>query len=427
MKALEPFVQFLEKSPTTFHAAKEIIKSLTESGFIPLSEKDKWSLQPGKSYFVCRDASLVAAFRVPHKTPKSATLLASHLDSPCLKIKPRPEQTSHGIGQLGTEIYGAPILHSWLDRNLVIAGRICALNAKGKAQSFLVRLDEHPVIIPQLALHLDRSAPDKGFFVHKQDHLKPIFALKSKENHFEDLLRKHYSFKTLLGCDLFLVPAERPAFLGHAKELIAAYRLDNLTSVYAALFAMKNSSAQTDVLQAAFFWDHEEIGSMSYVGADSCFADQLLERICICLKMTREDYFRFKSYSICLSGDLAHGLHPNFLEKYDLQNAPILGGGPILKFNANQKYATSSSTAASIASLAKKHKLPLQKFASRSDIPSGSTVGSMMAAQLGIRTVDLGIAGWAMHSARETISTQDEQALCMLFKAALEDALPVED
>ena len=166
---------------------------------------------------------------------------------------------------------------------------------------------------------------------------------------------------------------------------------------------------------------------MSQLGADSCFADQILERIALCLGMDREDYFRLKSRSMCLSGDLTHGFHPSFADKYDSQNAPLLGLGPALKFNANQKYATSGKTSSVIAELAAAHKIPLQTFASRSDIPSGSTVGSIMASQLGIATVDIGIAGWAMHSIRETISAKDELSLCSLFQKALEESLEIEE
>lgn len=370
-----------------------------------------------------RGDALIVAFRMPKRAPTSAAILASHIDSPCLKLKPHPQQSNSAIGQFITETYGSPILHSWLDRDLYLAGRISVLDNQGKTQSHLVKLDEFPVIIPQIALHLDRQSNEKGILVNKQDHLKPIFSLQSKEKHLEDILRKHHTFKKLLAFDLFLVPREASAFLGFDSELIASHKLDNLTSAYAALYALLNSGSRNDALQVAFFWDHEEIGSMSYLGADSRFADEILERICLFFKMDREEFFRMKSRSICISGDLAHGFHPSYADKYDPENAPLLGAGPVLKFNANQKYATSSSTAAAIVELAEKQKIPLQKFASRSDIPAGSTVGSIMASQLGIPTADLGIAGWAMHSARETIAARDEEALCLLFKAIFEEPL----
>lgn len=425
---IEDFVKFISRSPTAYHAAKEITNRLAEADFTPLSEKERWKLELGKGYFVIREDALVAAFRIPKKIPNAATILASHTDSPALKLKPRPEITSHGIGLFGTEVYGGPLLHSWLDKDLAIAGRITVLDSNGQCQSKTVYLDDYPVIIPQLAIHLDRSINEKGILVHKQDHLKAIFSIHSREKHLEDWLRKHHSFDKLLSADLFLVPIEKPTFLGFENELIAAYRLDNLTSAYACLHALTQSKPRSETIQMAIFWDHEEVGSMSYVGADSFFANQVLERISSQFKMDREDYYRLKSRSLCLSSDLAHAFHPNYADKYDSQNAPFLGKGVVFKFNANQKYATSSPTAAPLIRLAEKEKIPYQTFASRSDIPSGSTVGSIMAANLGIPTADLGISGWAMHSSREVIAAQDQVSLGEFLKATLNEKLePVEE
>ena len=413
------FLKFLDASPSVFHAGQEISSALTKAAFTELHEGMKWNLAPGKGYFVCRGSSLIVAFRTPKKKPVAATILATHIDSPCLKIKPHPEEANHSIGQFGVEVYGAPILHSWLDRDLVLAGKICVLDMKGKPASHLVLLEDTPLIIPQLALHLDRTANEKGIIVNKQDHLKPIFSLAADKMDLEKLLKKRYPFKELLGFDLFLSPLEKSSLLGANLELLSSARLDNLSSAFAALVAMTQSSSSSDHLQMAFFWDHEEIGSMSAVGADSRFADEILERITSHFELSREEYFQLKSRSFCLSGDLAHGFHPSYAEKYDLKNAPFLGRGPTLKFNANQKYATTGAGAAFITHLAKMKKIPLQHSASRSDIPSGSTVGSIMASQLGILTADVGIAGWAMHSIRETIASNDLCSLISLFQAAL--------
>lgn len=423
MSQLEDFVRFLNRSPTVYHAAREISIRLAEADFTPLLEGEKWNLEPGKGYFVQREDTLIAAFRLPKKKPKSATILASHIDSPSLKIKPHPEIFSHGIGQLGTEVYGAPLLHSWLDRDLAIAGRIVVMNSDGQCRSELVELDDYPVMIPGIAIHLERSIMEKGILVHKQDHLKPIFSITPKEKFLEEWLHKHHSFQQLISFDLFLVPLEKASYIGFENELIASYRLDNLTSAHASLNALIHSTVRDDAIQMALFWDHEEIGSMSYVGADSHFVNQILERICLQFKMDKEDYYCLKSRSLCLSGDLAHGFHPNFADKYDPQNAPYMGKGVVLKFNANQKYATSSVTAAPLIRIADKHQIALQKYASRSDIASGSTVGSIMAANLGIATADLGISGLAMHSIREIVSAQDQLSFCKLLKASLEEPL----
>jgi len=418
---LENFVNFLNRSPTVYAAAREITTRLAEADFAPLTEGEKWKLELGKGYFVTREDSLVAAFRLPKKAPSSVVLLASHIDSPALKIKPHPELSSHGIGQLGTEVYGGPLLHTWLDRDLAVSGRIVVLDHNGQCESKIIHLDDYPVIIPGLAIHLDRSVNDKGILVHKQDHLKAIFSIRSKEKHLEDWLRKHHSFNKLLSFDLFLVPVEKAAFLGFEDELIASYRMDNLTSAFASLDALVKASPRSNTLQMSIFWDHEEIGSKTYAGAESLFVNQILERICMQFKMDREDYYRLKSRSLCLSCDVGHGFHPGYADKYDPQNATLLGKGPSLKFSA--RYATNGATAAPLVRLAEQQKIPLQTFASRSDISSGGTVGAIMAANLGIPTVDLGIPCWAMHSIRETISAQDEISLCNLLKAALEEPL----
>jgi len=412
------FFHFLSQSPTPWHAAKEIGYALAEADFSPLSEREKWALEPGKSYFVQREGSLVCAFRLPKKAPTSAVLLASHTDSPALKIKPHPDVATHGISQLLTEVYGGPLLHSWLDRDLAIAGRI-----ETEAGSKLVFLKDAPLLIPQLAIHLDRSIHEKGILVHKQDHLKAILSIDGTHT-LESVLKKHVSFQNLYAFDLFLVPTEPASLTGMHQELIAGYRLDNLSSAFACLGALITASPRDDLLQMAIFWDHEEIGSGTSTGAGSLFINQMLERIAIALHHTPEDVYRLKSSSICLSADVTHGWNPNFPEKYDPQNSPLLGKGPAIKFNAGRKYASDAVSAAGVTKIALAHKIPLQKGANRSDIPGGSTVGPIMSANTGIPTVDLGAPCWAMHSTREIVATADVKALGDLMQAVLDEWTP---
>jgi len=413
------FLSFLKKSPTVYHAAEEIVARCKKAGFIELNEGDRWKLAPKQGYIVTRSGSLVAAFRTPKELPSSAVLLATHIDSPCLKLKPQAEQIQHGISELGLEVYGAPLLHTWMDRDLLIAGKVTFLDKSEKIHSKTVCFSEHPVTIPSLAIHLDRGIGDKGVLIHRQDHLKAVFSLNAKEKTFEKWVETECKAHTLLGFDLFLISAEPPTLVGLHNEFLSAARLDNLTSSYAACIAIAEAKSEKSLLQMALFFDHEEIGSVSAQGADSFFVEQLLERIAIGLNLEKEDLYRMKSSSLCISGDLAHGIHPNFAEKFDLQNSPELGKGVVFKYNANQKYATSSMIAAPLLKMAKKHKIATQTFACRSDIPSGSTVGSMLAANTGIATIDVGISSWAMHSIRETIAIEDEMALCRLFQAAL--------
>jgi len=420
---MESFIQFIKKSPTVYHAAREITAQLDAAEFTPLLEGEKWNLESGKGYYVQRDNTLVAAFRLPKKKAKSSTLLATHTDSPALKIKPKGNSSCKEIGQIGTEIYGGPLLYTWFDRDLAIAGRILVQDKNGNLQTKFVYLDDQPLIIPSVAIHLNREVNEKGFSLNKQDHLKAIFSLSVKEKQLEEAIATHHQFDTLVNYDLFLVPTEKSSFIGFNNELIASYRLDNLSSAYASLNALLQTSAQDETIQMAIFWDHEEIGSKTYAGADSPFINQVLERICLQFKMDKEDYYCLKNKSVCLSCDVSHGFHPNYSEKYDPQNASFLGKGPAIKFSS--RYATTGSTAAAITALANKHKIPLQTYASRSDMPCGSTVGAMMGATLGIPTVDLGIPCWAMHSARETISTHDQLMLHKLLKVALEEPLTV--
>lgn len=407
------FVSFLQKAPTVWHAAKEISNELAESDFTPLNEGERWKLERGESYFVAKEGALLAAFRIPKREPTSCVILASHTDSPALKLKPNANVTTKEIAQLSTEVYGGPLLHSWFDRDLAIAGRL--ETDKG---SQLVFLDDVPVVIPQLAIHLDKTIGEKGLFVQKQDHLKAVLALKNGGT-LEELLKRRVSARQLYAFDLFLVPTEKPSFVGLHREMLAGYRIDNLSSAFAALQAITKTTSHDDAIQLALFWDHEEIGSMSSTGADSQFVSELLARISANLKLDAEALAILKSRSITLSIDVAHGWNPNFSEKYDPQNSPLLGHGVALKFNAGRKYASDSTSAASVVRLAERAGVKLQKSANRSDIPSGSTVGPIMSATTGIPTVDVGVACWAMHSTREIMAGSDLDDLTKLLETTL--------
>ncbi len=419
MQFLSDFARFISRSPTVWHAAREITSRLAEAEFTPLAEKERWQLDPGKGYFVVREGA-VCAFRMPTKSPKRTTLVASHTDSPALKIKPIPETTTQGIAQLSTEVYGGPLLHTWLDRDLCLAGQVATADNKGRVEIHLVHLDDYPLTIPGIPPHLERTLGEKGLHVHKQDHLKAVFSIRDHPPTLHDLIRKHISAPEILSFDLFLVPTEKPQFLGPDNELFASYRIDNLSSAFAALKGLIDAEPKPHDIQMSIFWDHEEIGSSSYTGAKSDFADQVLERICLHCKMEREEFMRLKARSLCISADVGHGYHPNYPEKFDLPNSTKLGKGVVLKFNADQRYVTSARTAAPIIQICKEKQIPYQLYASRSDIPSGSTVGPVMAAAIGMATIDLGISIWSMHSTRETMSSEDERSLYKLLRSAYE-------
>lgn len=417
---LKEFVRFLDHSPTVWHAARQIADSLTKASFLSLSEEKHWQLEPGKSYFVLRDEAALCAFRIPTAEWRSIALLASHLDSPSLKLKPIAEFPQDRIMRLMTEIYGSPLLHTWLDRDLCLAGRVMIKQKDEKIESHLVILDHYPLLIPSLPLHLDRSASDRGLVLNKQDHIQPVATIIQPYT-IEALIAKSLSFSQLLSWDLFLAPLEKARLNGVNGELISSHRLDNLSSAFAALQGLLTTTATENVLQFAVFWDHEEIGSKSAMGAESFFANQVIDRIRLAQKMNEEELYKIKSRSLCLSLDATHGFNPNYSDRFDPRNTPYLGDGIVLKTSAAQKYATSASSSAPLIALANKRGWMLQKYASRSDISGGSTVGPTMAANMGILTSDLGVATWSMHSIRETISTADEIALCQFSKAFFEE------
>ena len=414
-KIIEDFRDFLDTSPTSWHAVQELSNQLTSLDVKSLEENKKWNLEKGKQYLVQRGGSL-CLFTLPKKTPKRMTILGAHTDSPALKLKPNPEVATDSIYLLETEVYGGPLLSSWLNRDLAIAGRIIT----EKHQEHLVFLDENLLFIPQLPIHLDREANEKGVWIDKQDHLRPILSLKGKGNLLELLLKKHVRFKELLTFDLFLVPIEKARFLGLSSEMIASYRLDNLSSVHACVTAFKKSKP-TEQLQMVALWDEEEIGSRTAEGAASPFVEDILKRIAAFYEMTIEDFICMKNNSLCVSTDVAHAYNPNFSKKYDPQHQLLPGQGISIKYSADKKYATDGRTAAPIVAACKKLKLKTQPFSSRSDIPSGSTIGPIFAQSLGIPTVDIGAPIFSMHSAREVMAIQDHLDLCHLLTHLLDE------
>lgn len=420
---LDDLCHFLDSAPTAWHATAQIGNRLASHDFTPLDEEEKWKLEKGGSYFVVRGGSL-CAFTLPEKAPRSATILASHVDSPALKIKPHPEVQKENMTLFGVEIYGAPLLSSWLNRDLAIAGRVVTANRKGGLEEHLVFLQDTPVFIPQLALHLDRDVHEKGLLLNKQEHLFPIITLqngKKQKNTLELLLRRHLAFHKMVSFDLMLVSAEKSRYMGSEGEMLASSRLDNLSSAHASLAALALcKKPKHETIQMAVFYDHEEIGSRSPEGAASPFLEDVLKRVAKFYKMDEEELLCLERRSLCVSLDVAHGLNPNYANKYDPNHSPLLGKGVVLKYNADLKYATSALSSAHLIQLAEKLDLPLQTFASRNDIPSGSTVGPLIAQGLGIPVVDIGCPLLSMHSSREAIACQDYLDLTTLLTKLFE-------
>lgn len=416
---LEDFQKFLDHSPTSWHAAQEIGNRLASVDFMPLDEGEKWELEKGKKYFVQRGGSL-CAFSIPEKRPKKIMIIASHTDSPALKIKPNAEVIENNMMFLETEVYGSPLLSSWLNRDLALAGRIIVQNGQNETEEHLVYLEESPLIIPQLALHLDREVNEKGLHLDKQQHLRPILSLNPNEkNSLEALLKNQFFFQSLISFDLFLVPLEASRFIGADGEMLASYRLDNLSSAHSCCAAIASATPSL-ALQMALFWDNEEIGSRTSEGAASPLLSDILKRVGIGLELSEEEMMRLKNGSLCVSVDVAHAYNPNYPKKYDPKHQPLLGKGIVLKYNADKKYASDAKTAAPVIQACKKIKIPYQSFVCRSDMPCGSTVGPIVAAGLGIPTVDIGCPLFSMHSSREVVSGSDHLDMCQLLTQLLQ-------
>ena len=423
---LGDFKTFLDASPTSWHAVKEMGNRLAIREFIPLNEGEKWHLEKGKKYFVERGGAL-CAFCVPEAKPKRAIILAAHTDSPALKIKPVPAFQKENMLQFGVEVYGSPLLSSWLNRDLTLAGRVVITNGHKEPKVRLVHLDDTTLIIPQLAVHLDREVNEKGLHLNKQEHLCPIIGLsdefKNPLDALEKLLRRHLSFNHLLSFELFLVPQEKAQFAGMENEFLASYRIDNLTGAHAALSAMGHFQKPSQhLMQMALFWDNEEIGSRSKEGAASPFLNDVLQRIGYSLKLDAEDVLLLKNSSLCVSIDMAHALNPNHPKKHDPHHAPLLGKGIVLKYNADQKYASNALSAAVITHACQKLNLPCQSYVCRTDMTCGSTVGPIVAGNTGINTVDIGCPQLSMHSIREMMACQDYLDMVRLLTHLLQES-----
>ena len=388
-----------------------MVNLLDEYNFELLSESHQWHLRAGGKYVVTRNDSSIIAFVMGTDNAETAELrlVGSHTDSPCLKIKPEADISKHGYRQIGVEIYGGALLAPWFDRDLSIAGRISYRDKQGGVSSVLINMVRPIASIPSLAIHLDREV-NKNRSINPQTQIIPILGLSdSDDDSFRDIimeqLQEEYTqldIDLLLDYDLCLYDTQAPAFIGYKNELLASARLDNLLSCYTGLRAIENIGAgeHTSVLAC---YDHEEVGSASTCGAQSPFLSDVIDRI----YPNRETRNRAVNRSLMISADNAHAVHPNFADKHDANHLPVINGGPVIKFNANQRYATSSETAALFRNLCIETGVPIQTMAMRNDMACGSTIGPISATELGIPVVDIGIPQWAMHSIREMCGDKD--------------------
>jgi len=419
---LTGLLDFLQASPTPYHAVDRIRQELLDHGFFALDEAQVWNLTPGGKYFVTRRDASILAFRygAADLAESGLRIIGSHTDSPALKVKPRPEKISQGYLQLGVEVYGGVLLGPWFDRDLSIAGRVTVKDGDA-LRSYLIDFKRPIAIIPSLAIHLDRTA-NEGRALNAQEQMRPILLQNpGVGTTFKSLLQKQLAQEgcqigedAILDFDLCFYNTQKAALVGVQQEFVASARLDNLLSCYAGLQALLHSQGEASAVLTLF--DHEEVGSQSDIGAQG----NLLTAFCERLMPAGESRLRMLHKSLLLSVDNAHGIHPNFPHKHDEGHGPKLNAGPVIKYDANQGYATSSETAAQLKLLADAAGVPVQVYVTRADLRCGSTIGPMTSAKTGIRTVDLGVPTFAMHSIRETAGARDLEYLHAILKRYLE-------
>ncbi|MSR12149.1 MAG: M18 family aminopeptidase [Gammaproteobacteria bacterium] len=422
---IDGLLEFLQQSPTPFHAVTQLSARFARAGYTELHEGDAWQLRKGGKYFVQRNGSACIAFKTGTESllEHGLRLSGTHTDSPCLKLKPNPVVRRHSYVQLGVEVYGGALLHPWFDRDLSMAGRVNYRNKAGQISSVLLDLCEPIAFIPSLAIHLDREVHE-GRALNRQTELPPVI-LQLKEDgvfDFERFLltqiqkqKGHETASQILSHELSLYDTQPPALVGLHKQFIAAARLDNLLSCYTAAIGLLDSSdAYTSVLVCN---DHEEVGSASTSGAQGPFLRSVLERIITAECVDADAFARVIHRSVMLSIDNAHGVHPNYADKHDAQHQPLLNAGPIIKVNANQRYASNSESIAFFKSVCDRVGVSHQSFVMRSDLACGSTIGPLTASELGINTVDIGLATFGMHSIRELAGAEDGPALARVVSA----------
>lgn len=419
-KNIRDLAGFVSASPTSFHAAREVARRLRAVGFTELHETDQWdSAVAFNNHYVVRDGAVIAWAGGASTTGSGYRILGAHTDSPSLKVKPHSSLASFGWNQIGVEIYGGPLLNSWLDRELCLAGRL-TVRKGSELRDYLVCTG--PIArVPQLAIHLDRSV-NEGLTLDKQNNIYPVWSTNATDNdvlgyilQYADNERgehEHLNPADVVGYDLLFADSQEPRTFGAENEFFASGRLDNLSSVHAGLTALErftaNESVQNSeqtVMLAAF--DHEEIGSVSRSGAAGPFLEDILVRLSSARGESSEQYRRSLAHSVCLSADAGHLVHPNYSALHDVANRPTAGNGPLLKINANQRYATDSVGAGIFSMACAKAGVPYQEFVSNNNVPCGSTIGPITATRLGVRTIDVGLGLLSMHSAREMCHVND--------------------
>lgn len=411
-------IGFLAASPTPYHAVANAGELLEKAGFRRLHETDAWDSSAGGKY-VLRGGALIAWYVPEGATPATPfRIVGTHTDSPNLRVKPVPDSGSDGWRQIAVEVYGGTLLNTWLDRDLGLAGRLSLRDGTTR----LVNVDRPLLRVPQLAIHLDRQVND-GLKLDRQRHMQPVWGLGTPQE--GDLVRflaeeAGLAEDDIAGWDLMTHSVEPPAYLGRDRELVAGSRMDNLLSVYAGAAALAAAAeGEPGCIPVLAAFDHEENGSQSDTGADGPLLGNVLERSVYARGGGHEDRARAYAGTVCLSSDTGHAVHPNYAERHDPGHHPMPNGGPILKVNVNQRYATDGPGRAVFAAACERAGVPWQSFVSNNAMPCGTTIGPITAARHGISTVDIGVAILSMHSARELCGADDPYLLANCLSAFL--------
>ena len=423
-KHAQNLIDFIYNCPSPYHVVDSIKQSLLKNGFSQLDLKNSWNIKKGGNYFVCQNNTSIFAFKIGTNSieKNGYKIVAAHSDSPTFKIKPSPEiSVEDKYLKFNTETYGAPILSTWFDRPLSLAGRV---SVKGKnamhPETKLVNIKQPILTIPNLPIHFNRTVND-GVALNKQIDMLPVTALITGELNKELLLATKISeeinvkVEDILEVDLNLYDVSKGSIIGLNNEFISSGKLDDLAMVHAGLTALLDSKQIKSTNVLAIF-DNEEVGSRSKQGAGSPILKDILKRIAIILNKSEEDYQRAIYNSFMVSADMAHALHPNHPDKHDPVNRPIINAGPVIKIEGNQKYTTDSNSSAVFEMICKNAAIPYQKFVNRSDMLGGGTLGNVSAGQLAINSVDVGNPMWAMHSVRETSGVDDHTYMTKALK-----------
>lgn len=420
--AARDLLDFIDAAPSPWHAVAEMARRLDAAGYFRLGEEQSWRLEPGGRHYVTRgDSSLIAW--VQGREPLAMTgyrIVGAHTDSPGLRVKPCAAHAVEGMVRLGVEVYGGPILATYADRDLGLAGRL-ALRAGQSFESRLIRFRDPMLRLPNLAIHMNRAVNEEGLKFNKQTELPLLLGRLGEELPPQQMLRSLLAQEVdcepdaILGFELAVCDTQAGAFWGLDREFIAHSRIDNLASCHAGLGALTGASQPPATCVGAFF-DHEEIGSESAKGADGSFLADVLERISLASGADREGYKRALAQSFLVSADMAHAHQPSFPQAYEPQHLVKVNDGPVIKINANQRYATDGSGEARFIGICERAGVPYQKYSHRSDLACGSTIGPMTAARLGLAAVDVGNPMWAMHSIRESAGVRDHWYLIRVLQ-----------